>query len=63
VSVLCGIGFTMSLFVANLAFGRVEDHLAASKIGILMASITSGVLGGTLIALAKRPVQPVPGAS
>lgn len=54
VSVLCGIGFTMSLFVGNLAFPGQEPLLAATKVGILAASLMSGVLGGVLIARAGR---------
>ncbi|QGG46295.1 Na+/H+ antiporter NhaA [Heliorestis convoluta] len=44
VSMLSGIGFTMSLFIAGLAF---EDHglLTLSKVGILTASLLSGVIG------------------
>jgi len=38
---LCGIGFTMSLFIANLAFGE-GVFLDMSKIGILAASLASG---------------------
>jgi NhaA family Na+:H+ antiporter len=54
VSVLCGIGFTMSLFVANLAFPGQEEHLAATKVGIIGASVISGVIGGALLARAGR---------
>ena len=43
---LGGIGFTMSLFVADLAFG--ESSLALAKIGILAASVIAGV-GGYLV--------------
>jgi NhaA family Na+:H+ antiporter len=44
---LGGIGFTMSLFVADLAFGDPGDsvHLAAAKLGILAASIIAGGIG------------------
>jgi NhaA family Na+:H+ antiporter len=38
---LCGIGFTMSLFIATLAFGD-GPLLNMSKIGILAASLASG---------------------
>jgi NhaA family Na+:H+ antiporter len=41
---LCGIGFTMSLFIATLAFGE-GDLLSMSKIGILAASLISGACG------------------
>jgi NhaA family Na+:H+ antiporter len=39
---LCGLGFTMSLFIATLAFGE-GNLLGMSKIGILAASLASGV--------------------
>ncbi|MCX8056711.1 MAG: Na+/H+ antiporter NhaA [Ignavibacteria bacterium] len=42
--ILCGIGFTMSLFIATLAFDSVE-LLNVSKIGILSASLISGLVG------------------
>jgi NhaA family Na+:H+ antiporter len=41
---LAGIGFTMSLFISDLAFDN-ETLIATAKIGILAASLTSGVLG------------------
>jgi NhaA family Na+:H+ antiporter len=53
VAVLCGIGFTMSLFVANLAFPGQPEKLAAAKVGILVASLVSGVVGGAIIARSK----------
>jgi Na+:H+ antiporter, NhaA family len=45
---LCGIGFTMSLFVATLAF-ESGPHVDSAKIGILMASLASGIIGGMLL--------------
>ena len=52
---LAGIGFTMSLFVTNLAFAD-ETLIAAAKVGILAASLASGVVGFTVLArsLPKR---------
>jgi len=41
---LAGIGFTMSLFVSDLAFDN-ETLIATAKIGILAASMASGILG------------------
>jgi NhaA family Na+:H+ antiporter len=42
--ILAGIGFTMSLFIANLAFGESE-LLNISKVGILTGSLISGIIG------------------
>ena len=52
-ALLCGIGFTMSLFIALLAFPGAEATQDAAKIGILAGSFASGVLG-TLVLL-RRP--------
>ena len=43
-AILAGIGFTMSLFIANLAFGEGE-LLNVSKVGILAGSLISGIIG------------------
>ncbi len=50
---LAGIGFTMSLFIANLAL-PAGDLLTEAKLGFLTASIASGVVG-SLILMATRP--------
>jgi NhaA family Na+:H+ antiporter len=42
--ILAGLGFTMSLFIANLAFTS-EQLLTISKVGILTASLLSGLIG------------------
>jgi NhaA family Na+:H+ antiporter len=53
VSVLCGIGFTMSLFIANLAFAEDAPELAVKAVvGILAASLVAAVTGYILVALA-----------
>jgi NhaA family Na+:H+ antiporter len=48
VGVLAGIGFTMSLFIATLAFAQPEV-LAAAKLGILIASLIAGSAGLLLL--------------
>lgn len=46
VSVLCGIGFTMSIFIAGLAFGHDDPHLITyAKIGILSGSLLAAFFG------------------
>jgi len=42
---LCGIGFTMSLFIASLAFKAHPEMAEASVLGVLCASVVSAVLG------------------
>jgi NhaA family Na+:H+ antiporter len=42
---LGGIGFTMSIFITNLAFTGQADVINASKMAILLASLTAGVIG------------------
>jgi len=43
-AILAGIGFTMSLFIANLAFASPE-MLDTAKVGILSGSLISGIVG------------------
>ena len=51
---LAGIGFTMSLFITDLAFS--EDSLVeTAKLGILGASLIAGVVGWTILRGASRP--------
>lgn len=46
VSLLGGIGFTVSLFIGNLSFAEVAPHLLnQAKIGVLLGSVLSGILG------------------
>ncbi len=45
VSVLGGIGFTMSIFIAELAFAAQETSLLMAKTGVLAASLLAGMLG------------------
>jgi len=45
ISVLCGIGFTMSLFIGSLAFPNQPTLIEEAKIGILTGSAISAVLG------------------
>ncbi|MGV8879738.1 MAG: Na+/H+ antiporter NhaA [Sphingobacteriaceae bacterium] len=54
ISLLAGIGFTMSLFISGLAFENPE-FIDQAKYGILIASIIAGILGS--IVLRKRGIQ------
>lgn len=53
VAVLCGIGFTMSLFVGSLAFPPgVSEYAGADRIGILTGSVLAAVIGYAITAAA-----------
>jgi Na+:H+ antiporter, NhaA family len=54
VACLAGIGFTMSLFVAALAFGD-GVHMAEAKLGILVGSVISATAGLLVLRLSTRP--------
>jgi NhaA family Na+:H+ antiporter len=51
VSFLAGIGFTMSMFISELAFD-VEEYKQIAKVGIMMASLIAAVIGMTILSLA-----------
>lgn len=53
VAMLCGIGFTISLFIGALAFNAAAAQDAA-KLGVLAGSLVSGVLGAGLLGLCAR---------
>jgi NhaA family Na+:H+ antiporter len=59
VAALAGIGFTVSLFVAGLAFPD-ERRLQAAKIGILVASVLAAAVGALLLGLRPRDRRPSP---
>lgn len=57
VSLLCGVGFTMSLFINNLAFRSavLQDE---TKLGVLAGSILSALAGWAVLAVAARRRKP-----
>jgi len=56
VAVLCGIGFTMSLFIGSLAFDTAE-YLTPLRLGVVLGSALSAVCGYALLRLASKTDQ------
>jgi NhaA family Na+:H+ antiporter len=57
VALLCGIGFTMSLFIALLAFDPMPETLEKAKLGILLGSLAAGSAGYLLLRFAPTPQE------
>ena len=59
VSVLTGIGFTMSLFIGGLAFEETGVNLVFDeRLGIILGSLLSGVMGYLILRHVKLPTRP-----
>jgi NhaA family Na+:H+ antiporter len=54
VSILTGIGFTMSLFVGNLAFVENTQYMDGVKIGVLTGSLLSTVFGYVILLISSK---------
>ena len=54
VALLCGIGFTMSLFIGGLAFPLQPAEVEAAKLGVLAGSLVSAFLGYVVLRAASR---------
>ncbi len=54
---LGGIGFTMSIFITNLAFAGKPDTINSSKMAILLASLTAGTIGFVWLKLFGQPEE------
>ena len=53
VSLLGGLGFTMSLFIVNLAYTN-ESFIVASKMGVILGSLVAGILGYIVLRLSLK---------
>ena len=57
VSILTGIGFTMSLFVGNLAFVENTQYIDGVKIGVLSGSLISTVFGFLILLISTKKIN------
>jgi len=54
VSILCGIGFTMSLFIGVLAFSANIEYISLTKIGVILGSFLSCLFGIIILNFSKN---------
>ena len=59
VSLMCGIGFTVTLFISSLTFYDADSNLLSAKIGMLLGSITSFICSAILLVLDRRKTRKV----
>ena len=64
VAMVAGIGFTVALFIAHLAFGHSPELLKQAQLGVLVGSLVSGLSGMLVLRLLPAPAaQAVPAAA
>ncbi|CAG7591281.1 MAG: Na+/H+ antiporter NhaA [Candidatus Midichloria sp.] len=54
IAIICGIGFTMSLFIGVLAFDEVEEYMNMLKIGVLSGSLLSFIFGALVLKITQK---------
>lgn len=57
VAFLAGIGFTMAIFIASLAFSSSPEYIDSAKIGILIGSFISAIIGFLILRFGSKKPQ------
>jgi Na+:H+ antiporter, NhaA family len=57
IGMLAGIGFTMSIFISNLAFSTNHDLIQSSKVAVLMASLLAAVTGWVILKFGENRIE------
>ncbi|MBQ0732767.1 Na+/H+ antiporter NhaA [Aquimarina celericrescens] len=57
ISAIAGVGFTMSIFIDNLAFYEDLISINSAKVGIIIGSFTAGIVGYTILRLTSKRVE------
>ena len=55
ISAIAGVGFTMSIFIDNLAFDEDLISIKSAKVGIIIGSLISGIVGYVILRLTSLP--------
>lgn len=63
VSFLAGVGFTMAIFIASLAFATKPEYIDSAKIGILIGSLVSAIIGYLILRFDSNKVQATRGSA
>jgi NhaA family Na+:H+ antiporter len=61
-ALLCGVGFTMSLFIGSLAFSASSSGVFDERLGVMLGSVVCGI-SGYLLLRASLPAVPSPAKS
>ncbi|APX99952.1 Na+/H+ antiporter NhaA [Lacinutrix venerupis] len=59
VSFIAGIGFTMAIFIGSLAFASTPEYIDSAKIGILIGSLISAIIGYCILRFNKTKAEQV----
>lgn len=57
ISAIAGVGFTMSIFIDNLAFYGDLISINSAKVGIIIGSLTAGIIGYIILRMSSKKIQ------